>query len=168
MNKVRGFEKVSFRQYQKDSGGLLPVAVLRAEYDAIRLPRRATRSSAGYDFFAPREIVLVPGQSVVIATGVKAYMQEDEWLAIHVRSGHGFKYNIRLKNQVGVIDADYYDNPGNEGHIMIALQNEGPRACVINPGQAFAQGIFHKYLLADDDRPLIDTRFGGFSSTDRR
>ena len=100
-----------------------------------------------------------------IPTAIKSYMQNDEWFSIRVRSGHGFKFNIRLKNQVGVVDSDYYNNQKNEGHIFIALQNEGNKDFIVKKGDAFAQGIFHKYFIADNDSTEIQ-RNGGFGSTD--
>ena len=79
----------------------------------------------------------------------------------------GFKYNVRLTNQVGVIDSDFYNNIDNEGHIFISLQNEGDKDYVINAGEAYAQGIFMKYLLSDDDT-AEGTRIGGLGSSNKR
>jgi len=160
MNKIRGFEKISFSQFRND---IKPLP--EDKYDNIKLPHRATTHSAGYDIFALEDIIINPNEMKTIPTGIKAYMQNDEWFSIHVRSGHGFKFNIRLKNQVGIIDADYYNNQKNEGHIFIALQNEGTKTLTINKGEAFAQGIFHKYLVIDNDSTNL-SRNGGFGSTD--
>ncbi len=159
MTKIRGFEKISLSQYSKDI-----TTTNKNNYQSIKLPARATKHSAGYDFFAPIPIHLKPGEMRAIPTGIKAYMKPDEWLSIHVRSGHGFKYNIRLKNQVGVIDSDYYNNQKNEGHIFIALKNEGNRDFSVEKDDAFAQGIFHKFLTADDDNSDQE-RNGGLGST---
>ena len=159
MTKIRGFEKISIDQFIKDIK-----APNQNLYDDIKAPKRATEHSAGYDIFAINDIKLQPGDMAAIPTGIKAYMQSDEWFSIRVRSGHGLKYNIRLKNQVGVVDSDYYNNPKNEGHIFVALHNQGERDFIIKKGEAFAQGIFHKYLKADND--ISDTkRNGGFGST---
>jgi dUTP pyrophosphatase len=157
MNRTRGFEKISKTQFEKDFQN-------KNLYENIVLPKRATRHSAGYDIFAVEKIHLKPGEMAAIPTGIKCYMQPDEWFSIRVRSGHGFKYNIRLKNQVGVVDSDYYNNPKNEGHIFIALQNEGNQDFKIQPGEAFAQGIFHQYLVTDNDFVEAE-RNGGFGST---
>lgn len=158
MTRNRGFEKISLTQFEKDINDT-------SIYTDIKLPQRATRHSAGYDIFAVQDIFLKPGEMAAIPTGIKCYMLHDEWFSIRVRSGHGFKYNIRLKNQVGVVDSDYYNNPKNEGHIFIALQNEGNKDFIVKKGEAFAQGIFHKYLVTDDDFVEF-TRNGGFGSTD--
>ena len=91
-------------------------------------------------------------------------MNEDEFLALLVRSSMGFKYNIRLCNQVGIVDSDYYNNPDNEGHMFIALKNEGEKIFTINKGDKYAQGIFQKYLLTDDDE-ATGSRTGGIGST---
>jgi dUTP pyrophosphatase len=77
----------------------------------------------------------------------------------------GFKYNVRLCNQVGIVDSDYYNNIDNEGHIYVALQNEGDKTFSIKKGDKFAQCIFQKYLVVDDEKEIKLTRSGGFGST---
>ncbi len=165
MKRIRGFEKISFEQFKTD---FISEPVVNILYEQLKYPQRSTATSAGYDFFALKSIELKPNQEIIVATGMKAYMQQDEWLAILVRSGHGFKYNLRLMNQTGVIDADYYNNPGNEGHIFVALKNEGTKVWRVAAGQAFAQGIFMKYLCVDEDLPVQEERLGGIGSSDRR
>lgn len=155
----RFFERVSYEQFHKDTN------LDKDVYNSIKLPRRATRKSSGYDFYAYSKIKLMPGEEIKYPTGIKTAMPEDNWLKILVRSGAGFKYNIRLKNQVGNIDADYYNNSGNEGHIYIALKNEGGVLWVVEKGDAYAQGVFSPYFITDDDNPIGGERVGGFSST---
>ena len=154
---MRKFEKISVEQYEKDLKEL-------CNYEDIVLPTRSTKHSAGYDFKSPISFVLNPGESKKVPTGIKASMNEDEFLAIFVRSSMGFKYNIRLCNQVGIVDSDYYNNPDNEGHIFIKIQNEGTEVLTINKGDRFAQGIFMNFLITDDDMSFGD-RTGGFGST---
>ena len=110
---------------------------------------------------------LQPGEEIKVPTGVKVYMQDDEQLDIRVRSSAGFKYNIRLKNQLGLIDSDYYNNPNNEGHIWIALKNEGDKEWVVKKGDGVAQATFHKYLIVDNDAPVNEERIGGIGSTNK-
>ena len=107
---------------------------------------------------------LKPGERKVIPTAIKACMDENEFLAIYVRSSLGFKYNIRMCNQVGIIDADYYGNSENEGHIFVCLKNEGERKVNINKGDRFVQGIFTPYLITNDDS-ATGNREGGIGST---
>lgn len=138
-----------------------------AVYEAIRLPRRATKDSAGYDFFAPVDIVLAPGESMKVPTGVRCQMREDWVLQIFPRSGLGFKYRLQLNNTVGIIDADYYFSD-NEGHIFIKLTNDSKegRTLSVPAGSGFAQGIFLQYgITVDDD--VEEVRNGGFGSTTR-
>ena len=156
---MRKFEKISIEQYEKD----LKEA---CNYEDIVLPTRSTKHSAGYDFKSPISFILNPGESKKVPTGIKASMNEDEFLAIFVRSSMGFKYNIRLCNQVGIVDSDYYNNPDNEGHMFIALKNEGEKVFTVKKGDKYAQGIFQKYLLTDDDEATGD-RLGGFGSTNK-
>ena len=113
-----------------------------------------------------KDVALLPGRMVMVPTGVKAYMQEDEFLGVHIRSSMAIKKGIRLVNNVGIIDADYYNNPDNEGHIMLALVNTGLEPIVLKKGERVAQGIFYKYLTTDDDKDTKkEDRSGGFGST---
>lgn len=130
------------------------------------LPQRKTLFSAGYDIAAAEDIVLLPGKVSLIPTGVKAYMERDEYLGIHIRSGLAVKNSLTLINGQGIIDADYYNNEGNEGHILIAVFNHGDREVIIAKGTRIAQGIFYKYLLADQDvHSGAAVRKGGLGST---
>lgn len=141
-------------------------AIVEAFKDkGINLPQRKTAASAGYDLEAAEDTVIAPGGRAVIATGLKVYMQDDEFLAIHIRSSLAFKQNLMLLNSVGVIDADYYNNPDNEGHIMIGLYNFGSEGAVISKGTRIAQGIFYNYLKVDGEEDVTETRQGGFGST---
>lgn len=164
MERIRGFEKISFKQFQKDFEKF-NLEDTDNEYSSIVLPKRATLKSAGYDIYTLFDIKLNPTEEIIVPTAIKSYMLDDEWLSIRVRSGHGFKFNIRIKNQVGVVDSDYYNNKKNEGHIFIALKNEGEDEFVLKKGEAVAQAIFHKYLLADADYVVNELREGGFGST---
>ena len=157
---MRHFEKISFEQFQKD------VADDKALYEEYLLPKRGTKYAAGYDIFSLTDFTLKPGETIKIATGIKADMENDEALFILVRSSMGFKYNVRLCNQVGLVDKDYYNNESNEGHIFVKIKNEGDKDFVVTKGDAIAQGIFMKYLVTDDDE--TDTvRTGGFGSTNK-
>ena len=154
----RFFEKISYQQFSVD---ILGDNYL---YDNYSLPKRGSKYSCGYDFFAIQDMVIRPGEIKKIPTGYKAKFGSDEFLMLVVRSSMGFKYNVRMCNQVGIIDSDYYNNIDNEGHIWISLQNEGDKDYVIDKGTAYAQGIFMKYLTCGED---IDTsRNGGIGSTD--
>lgn len=157
---MRYFEKISFEQFRED---IIDDVEL---YNSYELPRRASKSSCGYDFFSINDIVLHPGEIIKIPTGYKAKFMDDEALLLVVRSSMGFKYNVRMCNQVGVIDSDYYNNDSNEGHMWVALKNEGDKDFVIKKGDAYLQGIFIKYLTVDNDR-VISVRVGGFGSTNK-
>jgi dUTP pyrophosphatase len=134
----------------------------------VKIPQRATKLSAGYDCYLPIDIRLEPGESVKVDTGLKAWMQPGEVLLAVPRSGLGFKYFCRLANTIGVIDADYYNNPENEGQIAIKIRNEGDKVMELKAGTAFAQFLFMPYLLADgDDFDNGAARVGGFGSTDK-
>jgi len=143
---MRDFEKISYEQFKKD------VADDQNLYDSIIIPQRDSSASVGYDLHLLSDLELAPGETAKLPTGLKAHFQPDEVLLIVVRSKTGFKYNIRLCNQVGIIDADYYNNPDNEGHLFIKVQNEDTVAHSFKQGDALVQGIFMKYLTTDNDR----------------
>ena len=156
----RYFEKISFDEFKKDIKDDLEL------YDEYLLPERETKYSAGYDFFAIQNIEIKPGEIKKIPTGYKAYFGHDEMLMLFVRSSMGFKYNVRLTNQVGIIESDYYNNPDNEGHMYIALQNEGDKVFKLKKGDAYCQGIFVKFLTCGEK---VETeRCGGIGSTDKK
>lgn len=168
MQKVRGFEKVSYQQWCRDR--LQDVAVSDWDYcyELLKLPKRATKHSAGYDVFSPFEFTLEPTEDIRIPTGFKAYMLHDEKLMGHIRSSLGFKYYLALSNVTMVGDSDYHDNKGNEGHYWIKIRNNGNQSVTIKKGEAFAQVMFEKYLLADGDSfDEGNDRIGGTGSTNK-
>lgn len=150
MNRIAKFYKVSKEQFNRDG------------YEDIKLPRRATSGSAGYDFFAPYDFTLDLGEEIVIDTGIRAKIDDGWVLVILPRSGSGFKFGVRLANTAGVIDSDYF-NADNEGHIKIKLV-AGSKPYSVKKGDAFAQGIFLPYGITEDDETR-EERHGGFGST---
>lgn len=157
MKKTRGFEKVSLQEFQK----YYPIH----SYKDIVIPVRKTVNSAGYDFHLIEDIIIEPNEEKIIKTAIKAYMLPDEFLMIIIRSSLGFKHNLRLKNQLGIVDSDYYNNIDNEGHILVAVKNEGYIPVELKKGEAFVQGIFQKFLVADFEQEPTNFRIGGIGST---
>lgn len=159
MNRIAEFEFISAAQREKD----FPM-----EIQALHLPRRATSGSAGYDFFAPFDFTLAPGESILMPTGVRVRMETGWVLTLYPRSGLGFKYRLQLDNTVGIIDSDYYFAK-NEGHIMIRLTNDSRtgRTLDVRAGDAVAQGVFLPYGITVSDA-ADGERTGGFGSTDGR
>ena len=149
--RIRGFELVEdeFRKH-KDKD--------------IKLPRRATSKSAGYDMYSPIRVVVPPHESILVASDIRAYMQNDEDLVIIARSGLGLK-GIVLRNGTGLIDSDYYQNPTTGGNIGISIWNTSNHPFVIEEGDRLCQATFYKYLTVDNDEPLSDERVGGFGSS---
>ena len=133
-------------------------------YDDVVLPKRNTISSAGYDFYSVISVTLKPGERKVIPTGIRVMMNNNEFLGIFIRSSLGFKYNVRMCNQVGIIDADYYGNSSNGGHIFVCLENEGDEVIEIKKGDRFVQGIITPYYLMENDN-VNNKRIGGMGST---
>ncbi len=145
---MRDFEKISFKQFAKD------IKDDEELYNDVKIPQRDSDSTAGYDIYILNDIKLEPNEIIKIPTGLKCFFGKDEVLLLVVRSSMGFKYNIRLCNQVGVIDADYYNNKDNEGHIWLKIQNEGDKSVELHKGEAIVQGIFLKYLTTNSDETL--------------
>ena len=149
---MRKFEKISFEQFKTDITNDINL------YNEYKLPQRDSDSTAGYDIYLLQDLIIKPGEIKKIPTGIKSFFQKDEVLFLIVRSSTGFKYNIRLCNQVGVIDADYYNNKSNEGHIWAKIQNESEETVSIPKGEAIIQGIFLKYLTTNSDKNINKER----------
>ena len=168
MKRIAKFHKVSFEQFAKDWKDTFEQyseEEIRNIYDSLKLPKRATKGSAGYDFFAPFTFKLTPGETIKIPTGIRAEMQEDWVLQIYPRSGLGFKYRLQMNNTVGIIDSDYFFSD-NEGHIFMKITNDSNegKTVEIPAGTGFAQGIFMQYGITEDD-DAEGIRNGGFGST---
>lgn len=179
MNKAK-FYKVSLERFKNDKANthvneeftkeiaeaVFNDAVVKS-YNNLKLPKRATKGSAGYDFFAPFNIDIHPGKTVTIPTGIRCEMNPSWVLMLFPRSGLGFKYRMQLNNTVGIIDSDYFFSD-NEGHIMVKITNDTNenKTIHIEEGKAFVQGIFVQYGITEDDE-ATETRNGGFGSTDK-
>lgn len=168
MKRIAKFHKVSYEQFEGAWLDEFPKASreeILAVYNDLKLPKRATKGSAGYDFYTPFNIILNPGETVKIPTGIRVEMEEDWVLKLYPRSGLGFKFRLQLNNTVGIIDSDYFHSD-NEGHIFAKLTNdskEGKVVC-IEKGTGFMQGIFVEYGITTDD-DAVEIRNGGFGST---
>ena len=168
MQRVARFEKVSFDRFLADFKDTFPNYSddeIKAIYDDIKLPKRATVKSAGYDIYMPIDQILEPGKTAKIPTGIRVYMEPEYVFMIYPRSGLGFKYRLQLNNTVGVIDADYYESD-NEGHIFVKVTNDSNenKTVELQKGNGFAQGIFMQYAVTFDDE-VTTRRNGGFGST---
>lgn len=149
---IRGFKEVN-AEFKKNSSETI-------------LPIRGSKKSAGYDFHSKDTVIIQPGDSHLFWTDVKAYMLEGEVLEIYVRSSIGIKKNLILKNLVGIIDQDYYNNPSNDGNIGVALYNIGKEPQQIESGERIAQGIFKTFLEADNFSNIeSEDRKGGIGSS---
>ncbi len=153
MEKTRGFEKAKGFE----------------NYDLI-MPIRKTKYSAGYDICAAEDCTIPPftfgSKPTLVKTGLKAYMQQDEYLMLCNRSSNPFKKGLVLANSIGIIDADYYGNPDNDGAFAFAFYNFFDKPLGIKKGDVIGQGIFKKFLVTDDDISCGE-RLGGFGSTSK-
>ncbi len=169
MKKVARFEKVSFRQFEKDWKETFgDNSDIQSIYDAIELPKRATVGSAGYDFFLPCPIQINPQETIKIPTGIRVWIEHGWVLQVFPRSGLGFKYTLRLNNTVGIIDSDYYDSD-NEGHMFVKVTNENHegKKLQLEAAEGFAQGIFLPFGICEDD-DVSEVRNGGLGSTTKK
>lgn len=169
MKRAARFTKVSMNQFKNDweGAGLSDNLSFDKAYEAVKLPVRATKGSAGYDIFSPIHFKLEPGRTIIIPTGIRCEINEGWVLKIYPRSGLGFKFRLQLNNTVGIIDSDYYYS-NNEGHIFIKITNDSreDKTVSIDAGTAFAQGIFLEYGITYDDQ-ADGIRNGGFGSTSK-
>ena len=172
MNRVAKFSKVSFDQFYNDYCDTFfedcdkpSKESVREIYDQIKIPTRATKGSAGYDFFAPFDMSLTPGVEMKVPTGIRVEIDHGWWLACMPKSGLGFKYRLQLNNTVGIIDSDYFFSD-NEGHIFMKITNDSNEGKTVEvpAGTGFAQGIFMQYGITEDD-DAEGIRNGGFGST---
>lgn len=168
MQTIAKFLKISKEQFINDFKNTLDnydESQIENIYETIKLPKRATIGSAGYDFYTPINFTLKPQETINIPTGIRVKINEGWFLAIFPRSGLGFKYRLQLNNTVGIIDSDYF-NSDNEGHIFIKITNDSneEKTVQVAAGTGFAQGIFLEYgITEDDDTEAV--RNGGFGST---
>lgn len=167
MKRIAKFEKVSMNRFIKDWIDVFGNTdeIITEIYNNIKLPRRATSGSAGYDFYSLIDFTLQPHQTIKIPTGIRCKMETGWVLQCYPRSGLGFKYRLQLNNTVGIIDSDYY-NSDNEGHIFLKLTNDTNESkwLKIKIGEGIAQGIFVEYGITYDDN-TSEIRNGGFGST---
>ena len=170
MKRIAQFQKVSLEQFTKDwldFDSAATVDQIKSLYEEIKIPRRATRGSAGYDIFSPVTFTLAPSETIKFPTGIRVQMEENWVLQCFPRSGLGFKYRLQLNNTVGIIDSDYYYSD-NEGHIFVKLTNDSNegKSVTVEKNTGVIQGIFIEYgITVDDDATAI--RNGGFGSTTR-
>ena len=162
------FYKVSYEQFEEgflDYNANASKEIIHDIYNELKLPKRATKGSAGYDFYTPIDVYLKPGETLKIPTGIRCEMNERWVLMIYPRSGLGFKYRLQLNNTVGVIDSDYFYSD-NEGHIFSKITNDSneDKTVSIAAGTGFMQGIFVEYGITVDDE-ATGVRNGGFGST---
>ena len=175
---IMHFEKITREQWVKDVMNLLQVEHLTEKhleeinklYDGIKLPKRATKYSAGYDFYISGDALLPSEDSTIIPTGIRWVCDKEEdknkVLQIYPRSGIGFRTGVRLMNTVGIIDADYWEG-NNEGHIMVKLHNPMDSYMQVKDGEAIVQGVITEYHTCDDEEEIVEKRTGGMGSTDK-
>ena len=168
METIANFEKVSEAQYLKDWKQYRrnDKEAAQNSYKKILLPKRATKGSAGYDFYAPCDISIWPKASLCVPTGIRVRIDDGWMLAVFPRSGLGFRYKLCLANTVGIIDSDYYE-ANNEGHIMLKLVNGSEKHLDLRAGSAIAQGIFLPIGFAVEEE-IGETRQGGLGSTSEK
>ncbi len=164
MNRIAQFFKVNREEFIKGYNENFSKNADEV-YDNLKLPKRATKGSAGYDFYMPFDIILKPGESIKIPTGIRVKIDEGWVLKLYPRSGLGFKFRLQLNNTVGIIDSDYFASD-NEGHIFAKVTNDSNenKTIELKAGDAFMQGVFVEFgITLDDDADGV--RNGGFGST---
>ena len=166
MKRIAKFHKVSYEQFEKDwmdEFPHYPIEKVKEIYDAIKLPKRATYGSAGYDFFMPMDYTFSAGIIIKIPTGIRVEIDEGWVLKCYPRSSLGTKYMLVPRNLIPIIDSDYFYSD-NEGHIFMKMVNIGNKFVCLKQGDAFLQGIFVEYGITVDDE-VTEIRNGGFGST---
>lgn len=173
MKRIAKFEKVSYEQFLKDWLETFKLdnintpkrMQIKSIYDAIRLPKRSTSGSAGYDFVSPINFELYPDKSIIIPTGIRVRIEEGWVLKIYPRSGLGTKFRTQLDNTVGIVDSDYYYSD-NEGHIFVKITNDSKEGKTLHIDllDRIVQGVFCEYGITIDDN-VREQRNGSYGST---
>ena len=148
----------------RENNTMAKFKVVKRIEEAIKLPVRSTKYSAGYDFYAVEDTHVSSKGVTYVKTGVKVKLDNDEFLMLCNRSSNPGKKELVLINGVGIIDADYYGNSDNDGEIAFAFQSLNESGSFIKKGDKIGQGIIMKYGVTEDDFPG-GTRLGGFGST---
>ena len=175
---IMHFEKITREQWVKDMVNLYHLEhpteanfkEINKLYDGIKLPKRATKYSAGYDFYVSGNASIPSKGSYIVPTGIRWVCDKGEdknkVLQIYPRSGIGFRTGVRLMNTVGIIDADYWES-NNEGHIMLKIYNPMNASFEVKDGEAIVQGVITEYHTCDDEEEIVEKRTGGMGSTDK-
>lgn len=167
MNKVARFEKVTFEQFKKDFmdkfGDHYSNDDILQIYQNIKIPKRATKGSAGHDISIPFSISVAATDTLMIPTGLRCEMKNDYVMLVFPRSSLGIKIGIQLVNQTGVIDSDYA-HADNEGHIFVCLKNTSSKVVHFEKGQNVVQAVFIPFGVADKEE-VTEERTGGIGST---
>ena len=135
-----------------------------SKYPNAVIPYRATEHSAGYDFVAAEGVYVRPHSISLIPTGIKCQLEPEYYLQLALRSSTPKKKGLMLANGIGIIDADYYNNSDNEGHIMFQVYNFTDDTVEIEAGERIGQGTILRYYITEDDN-ATGARCGGFGST---
>ncbi len=175
--KNRFFEKISLAEFSKGvkaNTDKFNDEEIQKLYEDLPFPCRSTIHAGGYDFYAPYDFILKPGETIVVPTGFRVHMNNDETFNLFIRSGTGFKFNVRLSNQIGIIDADYYGNSKNEGHMFVSFTNHGSKEWINKTigvekenKSKMVQGLFMPFYITKDDVCLNIVRSGGLGSTNK-
>lgn len=132
--------------------------------DGAVLPKYQTNGAAGFDFHACIEepMVMKPGSTATIPTGVGVEIPEGYELQVRPRSGLAYKHDVVMFNSIGTIDSDF------RGEMMMKLANYGAKDFVVEPEMRIAQGIVARVERVEwvEVEELSETdRTGGFGST---
>lgn len=138
--------------------------IFRINGEDSLLPARGSSYSAGYDFYMPYDLEIEPGETVIVFTDVKCYLEHNKVLMLFPRSSMASRMGLVLANVIGVIDADYYSNQDNDGNIGIPLKNTSNKTIKLERFDRICQGIILTYDVCDNDHTNI-ARKGGFGST---
>ena len=173
MKRIAEFYKVSFDQFKADFINIFPNTnkteeQLKELYDNIKLPERATKCSAGYDFFLPFDISLKAGEEITIPTGIRFWSKKDYAMLFMSKSGLGSRNRLQLNTAISIIESDYFYSD-NEGHLLARIIHDSRKKDDIlnlSAGKGYLQGVFVRFGITKSDR-ASGKRNGGFGSTNK-
>lgn len=109
------------------------------------------------------KILVSPNRPFTFPIGLKAKFEDGEWLGATVNDI--YKKQMIFANLTPVIDADYYNNPKNEGLIFVGLVNITDEELVIKEHSVICEFWAKPFYLLSNEVPPEQSRSGGIGST---
>lgn len=137
------------------------ILVLEPQWSA---PSYARAGDAGADLRTTTDVVIAPGERVVVGTGIAMAIPDGFVGMVHPRSGLAANHGLSIVNSPGVIDSGY------RGEIKVALINHDLHESItLNRGDRIAQIVIQEVsqvtFVTVDSLSETERGAGGYGST---